>query len=90
MSNTGIKKNDSGVSVQGEHTGKDLLALGNIFHSSVVDAAGRHNSHLLRTTWWMSDVALRDCLLRRAPSIRVFLYAINYFMLLFVHLSIGV
>jgi hypothetical protein len=63
MSGTGIKKNDNGVSVQGEHTGEDLLALGNIFHGCIVDAAGLRNRHLLRTMWWMGDVALSGILL---------------------------
>jgi hypothetical protein len=65
VSGTGIKKNDNGVSVQGEHTSEDLLGLRNIFQGSVVDAAGLRNSHLLRTTWWRGDVALRGSLLRR-------------------------
>jgi hypothetical protein len=30
MSGTRIKQNDNGTSMQGEHTGEDLLALGNI------------------------------------------------------------
>jgi hypothetical protein len=65
VSGIGIKKNDNGVSVQGEHTSKDLLALKNIFQGSVVDAVGLCNSHLLRTTWWRGDVALRGSLLQR-------------------------
>jgi hypothetical protein len=60
---TKIKKDDNGVSVQGGHTSKDLLALRNIFQGSVVDATDLRNSHLLRTTWWRSDVALRGSLL---------------------------
>jgi hypothetical protein len=63
MSGAGIKKNDNWVSVQGEHTGEDLLALGNIFHGCILYVAGLHNSHLLWTTWWMSDVALSGILL---------------------------
>jgi hypothetical protein len=46
MSGTEIKKNDNGVSIQGEHTGEDLLALGNIFQGCIVDATGLHNCHL--------------------------------------------
>jgi hypothetical protein len=34
-----------------------------VFHSGVVDTAGLGNSHLLRTTWWMGDVALSGVLL---------------------------
>jgi hypothetical protein len=49
---------------QRKHTHEYLLALGNVFHSGVVDAAGLCNSHLRRTTWWMSDVALSGILLR--------------------------
>jgi hypothetical protein len=60
-----IKKNDNGVSVQGEHTSEDLLALRNIFQGRVVDVAGHGNGHFLRTTWWMGDVALYGSLLRR-------------------------
>jgi hypothetical protein len=44
-------------------TYEDLLSIRNIFHGSVVDATGLRHDHLLRTTWWMSDVALRDLLL---------------------------
>jgi hypothetical protein len=65
MSGTRIKRNDNGVSVQGEHTREDLLALGNIFHGCIVDAVGLCNNHLLRTTWWMGDVALSGILLQR-------------------------
>jgi hypothetical protein len=50
--------------VQRKHTREDLLALRNVFHGGVVDAAGLRNSHLLRTTWWRGDVALRGSLLR--------------------------
>jgi hypothetical protein len=63
MSGTGIKNNDNGVSVQGEHTNDDLLALGNIFHGHIVVAAGLCNRHLLWITWWVGDVALSDILL---------------------------
>jgi hypothetical protein len=38
---------------------------GNILYGSVVDAAGLRHDHLLWTTWWRGDVALRDTLLRR-------------------------
>jgi hypothetical protein len=65
MSGTKIKKNDNGVSVQVEHTSEDLLALENIFHGCIVDAVGLHNNHLLRTTWWMGDMALSGILLWR-------------------------
>jgi hypothetical protein len=65
MSGTEIKQNDNGVSVQGEHTTEDMLALRNIFHGRIVDAAGHCNDHLLRTTWRVSDVALSDILLQR-------------------------
>jgi hypothetical protein len=33
------------------------------FHSGVVDVADLCNSHLLWTTWWMTNVALSDILL---------------------------
>jgi hypothetical protein len=65
VSGTEIKKNNNGVSVQGERTSEDLLAFRNIFEGSVVDATGLHNSHLLRTMWWMGDMALRGSLLWR-------------------------
>jgi hypothetical protein len=68
MSGTGIKQNDNGASVQGEHIGEDLLALGNILQGGVVDAAGLSNSHFLGTTGWMGDVALRGSLLQRVHS----------------------
>jgi hypothetical protein len=64
MNNSEIKQNDSRMSVLGKRTHEDLLTLRNILHGSVVDVAGLRNSHLLRTTWWMSDVALRGSLLR--------------------------
>jgi hypothetical protein len=64
ISGTGIKQNDNGASVQGEHTSEDLLALENILQGGVVDAAGLGNNHLLGTTWWMGDVALCGILLR--------------------------
>jgi hypothetical protein len=41
-----------------------LLTLENVLHGGVVDATGLCNGHLLRTTWWMSDVALSGILLR--------------------------
>jgi hypothetical protein len=53
------------VSIQGEYTSEDLLALRNIFQGGVVDTAGLGNGHPLRTTWWMGDVALRGSLLQR-------------------------
>jgi hypothetical protein len=56
--------------VQRKRTREDLLALGNILHSSVVDMAGLHHDHLLQTTWWMSDVALRGILLWRGALLR--------------------
>jgi hypothetical protein len=65
MSAARIKKNDNGMSVQGEHTSEDLLALGNILLGGVVDTVGLCNGHLLWTTWWMGDVALSGVLLRR-------------------------
>jgi hypothetical protein len=64
MSGAGIKKNDNGVSVQGEHTSEDLLALGNIFHGRIVDATSLCNDHLLWTMWQVSDMALSSILLR--------------------------
>jgi hypothetical protein len=51
--------------VQGEHTGEDLLALGNILRGGVVDTAGLGNCHFLGTTGWMGDVALLGRLLQR-------------------------
>jgi hypothetical protein len=52
-----------------KRTHENWLALGNVFHSGLVDAAGLDNSHLLWTTWWMGDVALSGVLLgRRALS----------------------
>jgi hypothetical protein len=63
MSGAGIKNNDNGVSIQGEQTSEDLLALGNIFHGRIVVAVGLCNHHLLRITWWVGDVALSDILL---------------------------
>jgi hypothetical protein len=65
MSGIRIKQDDNGVSVQGEHISEDLLALRDIFQGGVVDAFDLRNSHLLRTTWWRGDVALRGSLLRR-------------------------
>jgi hypothetical protein len=49
MSGTRIKQNDNGTSVQGEHTNGDLLALRNILHGGVVDAASLGNNHCLGT-----------------------------------------
>jgi hypothetical protein len=49
MSGTEIKQNDNGVSIQGKRTSEDLLALGNILHSSVFDVAGLGNGNLLMT-----------------------------------------
>jgi hypothetical protein len=63
LSGTGTKKNGNGVSLQGEHTGEDLLTLKNIFHGCIVDVAGLCNCHLLWTTWRMSDMALSGILL---------------------------
>jgi hypothetical protein len=51
--------------IQRKCTCEDLLALKKVFHGSVVDAVSLRNSHQLRTTWWMGDVALRGNLLRR-------------------------
>jgi hypothetical protein len=65
MSGTRIKQNDNETSVQGEHTGEDLLALGNILQGGVVDAASLGNSYCLGTTRWRGDVALCGSLLRR-------------------------
>jgi hypothetical protein len=65
MSGTGIKQNDNGASVQGEHTSEGLLTLGNILQGGVVDAASLGNGHLLHTTWWMGYVVLRGSLLQR-------------------------
>jgi hypothetical protein len=65
MSGTGIKRNDNGVSIQGEHTSENRLTLGDIFHGCIVDAAGLCNNHLLRTTWRVSDVALSGILHQR-------------------------
>jgi hypothetical protein len=59
-----IKQDDSRMPVQRKCTREYLLALENVFHSGVVDAAGLCNGHLRRTTWWMSDVALSGILLR--------------------------
>jgi hypothetical protein len=53
------------MSVQRKCTREDLLALGNILHSGVVDATNLCNGHLLWTTWRLSDVALSGILLRR-------------------------
>jgi hypothetical protein len=63
MTSSRIKQDDDRMPDQRNHTHKDLLTLRNILHGSVVDAAGLRNIHLLQTTWWMSDVALRGILL---------------------------
>jgi hypothetical protein len=65
MTSSRIKQDDGRMLIQRKRTHEDLLALGNILHGSVVDAADLHHGHLLRTTWWMSDVALRGILLWR-------------------------
>jgi hypothetical protein len=52
------------VSFQGKHIGEDLLTLGSILHSSVVDVTDLCNDNFLITTWWLSDVALSSILLR--------------------------
>jgi hypothetical protein len=65
MSSTGIEQDDHMISIKKKHTHEDLLALGNIFHGCIVDAASLCNNHLLWTTWWMSDVALSGILLWR-------------------------
>jgi hypothetical protein len=58
--------------VQRKHTCEDLLTLGNVLHGGVVDAADLRNGHLLRTTWWLSDVPLSGFLLQcRALSSEV-------------------
>jgi hypothetical protein len=51
------------MTILGKRTREDWLTLGNVFHSGVVDVADLCNSHLLRTTWWMGDVALSGILL---------------------------
>jgi hypothetical protein len=65
MTSSQIKQDDDRMSIQRKHTHEDLLAPGNILYGSVVDAAGLRHDHLLWTTWWRGDVALRDTLLRR-------------------------
>jgi hypothetical protein len=57
-----IKQDGSRMTVQRKHTCEDLLALRKVSHGSVVDTASLRNSHLLRATWWMGDVALCDTL----------------------------
>jgi hypothetical protein len=64
MTSPRIKQDDSRMPIQRKCTREYLLALGNVFHSDVVDATGLCNGHLRRTTWWMSDVALSGILLR--------------------------
>jgi hypothetical protein len=66
MTSPRIKQDGSRMPVQRKRTREDLLALRNVIHGLVVDAAGLHNSHLRRTTWWRGDVALRGSLLRRS------------------------
>jgi hypothetical protein len=51
--------------VQRKRTREDVLTLRNVFHGGIVDAAGLRDSHLLRTTWWRGDVALRGSILQR-------------------------
>jgi hypothetical protein len=63
MSITEIEQNDSRISVYRNCTRKDLLANGNVLHGGVADVTGLCNSHLLWTTWRVSDVALSDILL---------------------------
>jgi hypothetical protein len=65
MTSPRIKQDGSRMPVQRKRTREDLLALRNVFNVGVVDAAGLRNSHLLRTTWWRGDVALRGSLLQR-------------------------
>jgi hypothetical protein len=65
MTSPRIKQDSSRMPVQRKRTRKDLLALRNVFLGGVVDVVGLHNGHLLRTTWWMGDVAWRGSLLRR-------------------------
>jgi hypothetical protein len=52
------------MSVQSKCSRGDLLALRNILHGSVVEAADLCNDHLLWTMWRMGDVALCGTLLR--------------------------
>jgi hypothetical protein len=59
-----IKQDSSGMPVQRKRTRESLLTFRNVFHGGVVDATSLRNSHLLRTTWWMGDVALHGSLLR--------------------------
>jgi hypothetical protein len=65
MTSPRIKQDDSRMPIQRKRTHEYLLALRNVLHSGVVDVAGLCNSHLLGTTWWTGDVALRGSLLRR-------------------------
>jgi hypothetical protein len=65
MTSPRIKQDDSRMPVQRKCTHVDLLALRNILHGCIVDVASLRNSHLRRTTWWMSDVALSGILLWR-------------------------
>jgi hypothetical protein len=65
MTSSRIKQDDSRMSIQRNRTREDLLALGNVLHGSLVDAVGSYNSHLLRTTGRMGDVAMSGILLQR-------------------------
>jgi hypothetical protein len=65
MTTPRIKQDGSRMPVQRKRTCEDLLALRNVFHGGVVDAAGLRNSHLLGTTRWRVDMAMRDSLFRR-------------------------
>jgi hypothetical protein len=47
MSSTRIKHNEDGVSFQGKHISEDLLTLGSILHSSVVDVTDLCNGNFL-------------------------------------------
>jgi hypothetical protein len=65
MTGPRIKQDGSRMPVQRKHTREDVLALRNVFHGGVVDAARLRDSHLLRTMWWRGDVALCGSPLRR-------------------------
>jgi hypothetical protein len=58
------------LSFRKKRTSEDWLAIGNVFHSDVVDATGLDNNPLLRTMWWMGDVALSGFLLGRGALSR--------------------
>jgi hypothetical protein len=51
MTSPRIKQDGSRMPIQRKRTREDLLALRNVFHGGVVDAAGLRDSHLQRTTW---------------------------------------